>query len=77
VNSSPLSKAAKTSREQLSLAGRANSKPAPDRAERGLNFAAVINEKRRRTTTGLVFALSATSSERRILPGLAASVVSK
>jgi hypothetical protein len=39
--------------------------------------ALVISEKSRRTTTGLVLALSATSSERTTLPGLAARAVSK
>ena len=39
--------------------------------------AVVIGEKSLRTTTGLEFALSATSSERKTLPGLAARAVSK
>jgi hypothetical protein len=49
--------------------------PGPSRAR--INPAVVISEKSLRTTTGLVFALSATSSERKTLPGLAASAVSK
>ena len=73
VMNSPLSTAAKASRKVMSLAARASSKPplGPSRAR--IKPAAVISEQRRRTTTGLVLVLSATSSEHRILPGLTAS----
>jgi mRNA-degrading endonuclease toxin of MazEF toxin-antitoxin module len=56
---------------------RANSKPPPGPSRARINPAVIISEKSRRTTTGLVLALSATSSERRTLPGFAASAVSK
>jgi hypothetical protein len=77
VKSSLRSSAEKTSRKVMSLAGRANSKPPPGPSRVRINPAVVISEKRRRTTTGLVLALSAISSERTAFPGLAASAVSK
>jgi hypothetical protein len=75
AKSSPLSKAAKS--KVMSLAGRANLKPAPRPSRARINPPVVIARKVCEPRDRIGVALSVTSSERDTLAGLAARAVSK